>query len=128
MNMKDDMPRLRIDPSVIEKIREEYEQFKEYTQKKEYMKYEERELERQCVQLARRHGWDAWKNENNGNKGIPDYSFLKGGRFVMVEFKRSAAARVRPEQLTWAARHPETVFFCHDIETFNEILKINKNE
>ena len=29
------------------------------------MKHEERELEMQCVQLARRHGWDAWKNENN---------------------------------------------------------------
>ena len=64
------------------------------------MKHEERDLERRCVQLARRHGWDAWKNENNGNKGIPDHSFLKDGRFVMVEFKRSATARIRPEQLT----------------------------
>lgn len=87
---------------------------------------DERELERRCVQLARRHGWDAWKNENNGNKGIPDYSFLKGGRFVMVEFKRSASARIRPEQLTWQARHPETVFFCHDIEMFKEILCIEQ--
>ena len=92
------------------------------------MRHEERDLERQCVQLARRHGWDCWKNENNGNKGIPDYSFLNGGRFVMVEFKRSATAHIRPEQMTWQARHPETVFFCHDIETFKEILKINKNE
>lgn len=82
----------------------------------------EKEIERACVAYARRHGWDAWKNENNGNKGIPDYSFLKGGRFVMVEFKRSATARVRPEQLTWLARHPETVFFCHDLETFTKIL------
>lgn len=87
------------------------------------MRHEERDLEKQCVQLARRHGWDAWKNENNGNKGIPDYSFLKDGRFVMVEFKRSATAHVRPEQLTWQARHPETVFFCHDIETFTKILE-----
>ena len=85
---------------------------------------DERELEKVCVQLARRHGWDAWKNENNGNKGIPDYSFLKGGRFVMVEFKRSATARIRPEQLTWRARHPETVFFCHDLEGFKKILCI----
>ncbi|MBO7541932.1 MAG: hypothetical protein J6T33_09765 [Bacteroidales bacterium] len=82
----------------------------------------EKEIERQCVQLARRHGWDAWKNENNGNKGIPDYSFLKDGHFIMVEFKRSATAHVRPEQLTWQARHPETVFFCHDLETFTKIL------
>ena len=86
------------------------------------MKHEERELERQCVQLARRHGWDAGKKEKNGNKGIPDYSFLKGGRFVMVEFKRSAAARIRPEQLTWQARHPAPVFFCHATDTFTKIL------
>lgn len=92
------------------------------------MKHEEFEIERQCVQLARAHGWDAWKNEANGNKGIPDYSFLKGWRFVMVEFKRSAAARIRPEQLTWQARHPETVFFCHDIEIFKKILKISNDE
>lgn len=87
------------------------------------MKYEERELEKSCVAYARAHGWDCWKNENNGNKGIPDYSLLsRDGRFVMVEFKRSAAARIRPEQLTWQARHPDTVFFCHDIETFTKIL------
>ena len=99
-----------------------YDPLSELNIMKRTLKDKEKELERQCVQLARRHGWDAWKNENNGNKGIPDYSFLKGGRFVMVEFKRSAAARIRPEQLTWAARHPETVFFCHDIETFTKIL------
>lgn len=87
-------------------------------------RHDEREMERKCVQLARRHGWDCWKNENNGNKGIPDYSFLKGGRFLLVEFKSSAAARIRPEQRTWQARHPETVHFCHDIESFIKILEL----
>lgn len=86
------------------------------------MKHEERELERMCIDLARRNGWDCWKNENNGNKGIPDHSLLKGGRFIMVEFKRSATARIRPEQLTWKERHPDVVFFCHDFDTFTEII------
>lgn len=88
------------------------------------MRHEEREIERHCVQLARRRGWDCWKNENNGNKGIPDYSLLSpDGRFLMVEFKRSATAHVRPEQLTWQRKHPDIVFFCHDLETFKKILE-----
>lgn len=84
----------------------------------------EKNIERACIAYARRRGWDCWKNENNGNKGIPDYSLLSPeGRFLMVEFKRSATANVRPEQKRWASRHPETVFFCHDIETFTKILE-----
>lgn len=88
------------------------------------MKHEEREFERRCVAHARRKGWDAWKNENNGNKGIPDYSFLHpSGRFVMVEFKRSATAKIRPEQVTWQQKHPTVVFFCWDFETFLKIIE-----
>ena len=84
----------------------------------------ERSIERACIAYARRRGWDCWKNENNGNKGIPDYSLLSpSGRFVMVEFKRSASAHIRPEQRVWAARHPDVVFFCHDLETFIKILE-----
>ena len=86
------------------------------------MKQEERNLERKCIAYARSHGWDCWKNEKNGNTGIPDYSLLKGGRFIMVEFKASATARIRPEQIRWKERHPDVVFFCHDFETFTKIL------
>lgn len=84
----------------------------------------EKEIEKACIAYARRRGWDCWKNENNGNKGIPDYSLLSpSGRFVMVEFKRSTTAHVRPEQKTWEARHPDIVYFCHDLETFIKILE-----
>lgn len=88
------------------------------------MEFKEKQLEEQCVRWARANGWDCWKNERNGNTGIPDHSFLKGGRFVMVEFKRDAKAHIRPEQLTWQRRHPAVVFFCHDFETFTKILGI----
>lgn len=88
------------------------------------MKHEERDLEKRCVAYARRHGWDAWKNECNGNKGIPDYSFLsRSGRFLMVEFKRDEKAHIRPEQLTWKDKHPDIIFFIHDFETFTKILE-----
>lgn len=87
------------------------------------MKHAEREIERACIAYARRRGWDCWKNENNGNKGIPDYSLLsREGRFVMVEFKRSATAHIRPDQKTWAAKHPGIVFFCHSLEDFTNIV------
>lgn len=88
------------------------------------MKHEERKIEKRCAAYARAHGWDCWKNENNGNKGIPDYSFLSAsGRFLMVEFKRNEKAHVRPEQLTWQAKHPEIIFLIHDFETFKKILE-----
>ena len=86
------------------------------------MKHEARDLERRCIDYARRNGWDCWKNENNGNKGIPDHSLLKGGRFIMVEFKASATARIRPEQIRWKERHPETIYFVHDFDTFTKII------
>lgn len=87
------------------------------------MRQIEKQLENRCVSWARAHGWDCWKNENNGNKGIPDHSLLKGGRFLMVEFKRSATAHIRPEQIRWRERHPETIYFVHDFETFTKILE-----
>ena len=87
----------------------------------------EKQLENRCVAWARAHGWDCWKNENNGNTGIPDHSLLKGGRFIMVEFKASATARIRPEQLTWKQRHPDVVFFCHDFDTFTQIIEPKRN-
>lgn len=90
------------------------------------MKQQEKELENRCVDWARRNGWDAWKNENNGNKGIPDRSFLKGSEFLLVEFKRDAGAKIRPEQVTWQRHHPETVFFIWSFEDFTELLT-NKN-
>lgn len=86
------------------------------------MKREEKIIEDECVRYARSRGWDCWKNENNGCKGIPDHSFLKSGVFFMVEFKRSATALVRPEQKIWQQRHPDSVFFCHSAEMFRNLL------
>ncbi|MCQ2319302.1 MAG: SID1 transmembrane family member [Bacteroidales bacterium] len=87
------------------------------------MKRLEHELEQQCVRYARSRGWDCWKNENNGCRGIPDHSSLKSGVFFMVEFKRSATAHIRPEQKLWQQRHPDIVFFCHSEEMFRNLLE-----
>lgn len=89
----------------------------------QWRRRKEHEFERECVKLARMNGWDCWKNENNGNKGIPDYSFLKNGQFVMVEFKREdGGGRISPAQWKWKHRHPSNVYFCDNIEEFKRII------
>ena len=43
------------------------------------MKKDERNLENRCCDYARSNGIVAVKLENNGNTGIPDRLFIKGG-------------------------------------------------
>lgn len=87
------------------------------------MQHIESELEKQCRAYARTHGCVAWKNEKNGNKGIPDDSFLTpSGRFFMVEFKKSKNAKVRPEQLLWKQRFPQLIHFVNDYTDFVNII------
>lgn len=83
------------------------------------MNHPERDFERRCVAEARRQGWTCWKNENNGLKGIPDYSMLHhDGRFLLVEFKRpDGKGRLSAEQRTWLSRFPVT---CHVIASYEE--------
>lgn len=88
----------------------------------------EKDIEKKCVTYARRHGWDAWKNENNNNTGIPDYSFLKNGVFFFVEFKQGARAHIRPEQLRWKDKHPDTVFFIFDFEDFKNLIDVKNRQ
>lgn len=87
------------------------------------MKHEELALERQCREFAREHGWVACKLEKNAHKGIPDDLFISPrGECVLVEFKASATAKKRIEQLHWQKRYPNLVFFCSDFLFFCEIL------
>ncbi len=88
------------------------------------MQHIETDLEKQCRAFARSMGWVAWKNEKNGNKGIPDDTFLSpdGKRFFLIEFKKDDKAYIRPEQLTWKDRYPDVVFFVYSLDQFKEIL------
>lgn len=89
------------------------------------MQHQELDLEKQCRAEARKRGWAAWKNEKNGNKGIPDDSFLSpdGERFVMVEFKKDAKQHLRPEQEVWQARYPHIIHVVSDLRQFLEIIE-----
>ena len=88
------------------------------------MKHIEIEIERACRAYARSLGWVCWKNEKNGNKGIPDDTFLSpdGMRFLLIEFKKDENAYIRPEQLTWKNRYPNVVFFVSSLDQFKKIL------
>lgn len=81
-------------------------------------------IERQCRAYARAQGWVCWKNEKNGNKGIPDDTFLSpdGKRFFLIEFKKNEKAYIRPEQLTWQNRYPNIVFFVSSLDQLKKIL------
>ena len=88
------------------------------------MKHIETEIERACRAYARARGWTCWKNEKNGNKGIPDDTFLSpdGMRFFLIEFKKDEKAYIRPEQWTWKNRYPNVVFFVSSLDQFKKIL------
>lgn len=88
------------------------------------MNHPERAFEKICVAEARRQGWTCWKNENNGLKGIPDYSMLHpDGRFMMVEFKRpDGKGRMSREQRTWLETFPKTCHIVSDFDFFCGLL------
>lgn len=89
------------------------------------MKTDELQLERECRQLARANGWAAWKNEKNGNKGVPDDSFLNpDGRFFLIEFKKDEHQRPRPEQQLWLDRFPNNAFLVGSVKGFCALLGI----
>lgn len=85
------------------------------------MKHEELDFEKECRAIARRAGWIACKLEKNGNKGIPDDLFISSaGRCVLIEFKKDAHQRPRPEQKMWIDRFPDLV---HLVGTRDQFIK-----
>lgn len=88
------------------------------------MEHAELILEVRCRDYARKQGWRCWKNEKNGCKGIPDDSFLSpdGSRFLLIEFKKDARQRLRPEQRVWAEMYPKIVFRVHSYEDFVRLI------
>ena len=87
------------------------------------MKRQEYELEKRCKDYARRQGWVIWKNVPDGCKGVPDTSLLSpDGNFVMVEFKRDARAKIRPEQTFWQNTFTDKVHFISSYDDFVQLI------
>ena len=88
------------------------------------MKKEERKLEVECCTIARTLGLAAVKLEKNGNKGIPDYLFVKkGGRSLYVEFKRPGGGGVvSAEQQFWADFLGDSHVFIDSVGEFAIVM------
>ena len=87
------------------------------------MTHKEYELEKRCKYYARRQGWVICKNVPDGCKGVPDTSLLSpDGRFIMVEFKRDAHAKIRPEQVFWKNKFPNKIFFVSSYDDFTALI------
>jgi hypothetical protein len=84
------------------------------------MNRSERKLEVECCTIARKLGLAAVKLEKNGNKGIPDYLFIKkGGRSLYVEFKRPGGGGViSAEQRFWADFLGDSHVFVDSVDKF----------
>lgn len=91
------------------------------------MKHDEFDLEHKCRLYARRKGWLAWKNENNGNKGIPDDSFFfpRTQKFFFVEFKKDKAAKLRPEQVVWRDKCGSSFLRIDNFEEFKKQIDLH---
>ncbi len=88
------------------------------------MKREERKLEVECCTIARTLGLAAVKLEKNGNRGIPDYLFIKrGGRSLYVEFKRPGGGGVvSAEQRFWADFLGDSHVFVDSLGGFTNVI------
>ncbi len=88
------------------------------------MKKEERKLEVECCNIARTLGLAAVKLEKNGNRGIPDYLFIKrGGRSLYVEFKKPGGGGVvSAEQRFWADFLGDSHVFVDSVGGFTDVI------
>ena len=89
---------------------------------------EELELENKCRAYARTNGWVACKLEKNGNKGVPDDLFISPQEVcLLVEFKKDASQKLRPEQKLWRERFPHIVHVISDFGAFTALLSSKEN-
>lgn len=92
------------------------------------MKQDERRFENECRRIARSMGWVCAKLEKNGNTGIPDDLFISpNGRCYLVEFKKSEADPLRPEQRVWFNHFPLLCWRVDTWDAFNRIIEDAKN-
>lgn len=59
----------------------------------------ERDLEAEIVAAAIRLGWLCWKFVSPGLRGVPDRFFLRDGRVLFVEIKKSGEKPTRQQEI-----------------------------
>lgn len=86
----------------------------------------ESKLVHECCMIARSKGLAAIRLEKTGNKGVPDYLFVKeGGQTLFVEFKRpDGRGVISPEQRFWSKFLGYSHCFISNAEEFEQLIKI----
>lgn len=85
-------------------------------------KYLEKNLENECLDFAREQGFTCWKNESNGNVGIPDISLLFSEKIYLIELKRKDFGRLSVYQKFWMDKFPSIVFIINDLDNFKRLV------
>ena len=88
----------------------------------------EKELEKKCINYARSEGFVCWKNENNGNCGIPDFSILLNNRVFLIEFKNGNRGVLSGSQKEWKNRFSSIVAIIDNYIDFQTLIRKIKFE
>lgn len=84
----------------------------------------ERDIQKACVEWARKHGWWARKFSSPANRSVPDYLFAKGDDKFAVEFKKPGgkATEAQLEEIKFMREAGWDVYVIDDIEQFKALV------
>jgi len=85
----------------------------------------ESELEKDAIDFAKKHGWLVMKFVSPGKRGVPDRIFIREGRVVFIEFKRSGELpRVQQKKrIKELQDHGANVYVCDSLDYAYLILR-----
>ncbi len=84
----------------------------------------EKSIENSCIDYAKKNGWLYRKVAYKGRAGAPDRWFLKGGIWVLIEFKQEGGVLSKLQELDHAdlEKHGQHVHVCWSVAQFKETL------
>lgn len=85
----------------------------------------EAQLERKCISYANSDDWYTTKFSSPGNAGVPDRVFIKDGRVIFVEFKKSDGALRKLQEITISIlrQHGANVAVVTNFTDFKRVLE-----
>ena len=84
----------------------------------------EKHIEKTCVNLAKKQGFETRKVKFIASNGAPDRIFFKKGRFIWVEFKTTGGvvSELQKAQINKLREAGQEVYVIWDLESFKGIL------
>ncbi len=84
----------------------------------------EKHIEKTCVNLAKKQGFETRKVKFIASNGAPDRIFFKKGRFIWVEFKTTGGvvSELQKAQINKLREAGQEVYIIFSIDDFKEII------